>query len=403
MSEKIRVGTYFYPNEPSCPVRTERAGGKQVESEPYLARWARPLFPGHDQPRSYCLGNAEWTDWDDSEAKTAKRHVELAQEAGFDFFIVDSYLGIRNGMRVQESSGFLSQLSDMEPQYLGQLHFGMMCCFRAPRTIMAIKPGDTERNRGFDASIETARFIVDQGVSNYWKHPNYLMVNGQPYVSFFLPGTGATDEQSETFRRFFEELKQYSLSHYQIEPYVVGVVSHKSPVADAPALERMGVNAITGYSNILNFPQTDPVVAHAPLIDARVLEWERIGEMLGVPVQPTAQIGLDTSPRCEYTDEEGKPFLPTQQEQLRPFIGKYPHSSIVTGSTAETYGNMLVKLSDVVRKSKARGEEKIITINAWNEMSEGSCMLPRVRDNELDWSYITMSRTLLSALAQQEK
>ena len=402
MSEKIRVGTYFYPNEPLCPVRTARAGGRRVESEPYLARKAKPLFPGHDQPRSYCLGTAEWTDWDDSDEKTTQRHVELAQEAKFDFFIVDSYLGIRNGIKVQESSGFLSHLVKMKPQNLGELHFGMMCCFRAPRTIMAIQPGDTEKNRGFDVSIETAHFIIDQCASNYWQHPNYLMVNSQPYISFFLPGTGATDEQSETFRRFFEELREYSFRHYQVEPYVVGIVSHKSPVADAPALERLGVNAISGYSNILNFPQIDPVVEHLPLIDARVLEWKCMGDSLGIPVQPTAQIGLDTSPRCEYTDEEGKPFHPTQQEHLRPFIGKYPHSSVVTGSTAQTYGSMLVKLSDVVTDSKARGEEKIITVNAWNEMSEGSCMLPRVRDNELDWTYISMSRALLTALAQQE-
>lgn len=159
MSKEIRVGSYFYPNEPSCPIRTERAGGKRVESEPLLARRSIPLFPGHDQPRTYCLGDASWVDWDDSENSVAKRHVELAQEAGFNFFIVDSYLGIRNGRQIHESNGFLSRMSEMCTKDLGGLHFGMMCCFRAPRTIMTIKPGDSEQNRGFDVSIDTAPIL----------------------------------------------------------------------------------------------------------------------------------------------------------------------------------------------------------------------------------------------------
>jgi len=127
MNEQIRVGAYFYPNEPSCPVRTERAGGKRVESEPVLARQAEPLFSGHDQPRSYCLGDIRWTDWDDSDVNVAAKQVELAQEASLNFFVIDSYLGIRDKLPVQESSGFISRLSEMRSEQLGKLNFAMMC------------------------------------------------------------------------------------------------------------------------------------------------------------------------------------------------------------------------------------------------------------------------------------
>lgn len=399
MNETVRIGAYFYPNEPSCPIRTERNKGQRVESEPVLARNARSLFPGHDQPRAYCLGDKNWTDWDDSERLTAERQIDLGNEARLNFFIVDSYLGIRNGKAMQESGGFLSQIASLPSSRIGNLEFGMMCCFRAPRTIMAIMPGDLETNRGFDASLETAQFIADHSARNYWQHPNYLKVNERPYMSFFVPGTGATKEKSDDFRRFFQELKQRSHSQYGVEPYIVAVLSHRSPVADAPALESIGVDAVAGYSNLLNFPQVVPVVEHAALIDARVAEWKKISESVKIAVEPTAMIGLDTSPRCQYTDAEGKPFLPTSMGQLKPFIGQYPHSSIVTGSTLETFEIMLCKLVELVNSSSISDREKIVTVNAWNEMTEGSCMLPRIRDGYVDFSYINLCKRIISELS----
>lgn len=396
ISEKIKVGAYFYPNEPSCPVRTKRAGGIQVESEPVLVRQTKQLFPGHDQPRSYCLGDLNLTDWDDSNNKTTEKHVNLAQEACLDFFVVDSYLGIRSGKRVNESDGFISQMSKLTTLQLGNLHFGMMCCFKAPRTIMSIRPGKLEANREFDVSIDTARYIADYSATKYWEHPNYLRVNGRPYVSFFLPGTGAVDENSGDFANFFDELKNYSYREYKDVPYVVGIVSHRSPVADAIAIEKIGVDAISGYSNILNFPQLEPVVDHSSLIEPRTKEWEKISEVVNIPVEPTAQVGLDATPRCQYIDSDGKQFQPISIDQLRPFINQYPHSMIVTGSTSKTFEILLDNLLKLTGKMQIPNEEKLITVNAWNEMSEGSCMLPRIYGDNIDFSYIDSCRTMLN-------
>lgn len=395
INEKVRTGAYFYPNEPLCPSRMERAGGHSVASEPVLARRARSLFPGHDQPRDYCLGNRSLTDWDDSKPNVAQRHVELAQEAGLDFFIVDSYMGIRDGKKVQESGGFLSQISNLSPAQLGELSFGMMCCFRGPRTIFTISPGDLEKNREFDHSPETARYIVQQSAENYWDRPNYLRVGGRPYISFFVPGTGAAAEHSNDFRIFFDELKQYSWEKYGIDPYLVAVVSHKSPVQDASVLTKLGIDAVVGYSNILTFPQIEPVVNYNSLVDSRIEEWKHITNSVDKAVEPTAMVGLDASPRCVFTDSEGVALQPTTIEQLRPFIGRYPHSSIVIESSPESFITMLKKLIQLVANLPISDEEKIVTINAWNEMTEGSCMLPRIREDVVDWSYIYQTRSYL--------
>jgi len=230
--------------------------------------------------------------------QTIERHVDLAQEACLDFFIIDTYMGIRNGAKIHESAGFISGLSRLSSSRMRNLYFGMMYCFKAPRTIMAIRPGNLEANREFDFSLDTARFIVDCSVRKYWCHANFLMVNGRPYISFFLPGTGVTSERFDALKAFFSEIRQYSLNKYKIEPYIVGVVSHRSPVADALVLEKIGVDAISGYSNILNFPQVEPVVKHVSLINARLKEWKKISSLVKIPVEPTVQVGLDTTPRC---------------------------------------------------------------------------------------------------------
>lgn len=396
MVRETRVGAYFYPNEPSCPVRTERAGGIRVESEPVIARNTEPLFDGHDQPRSYCLGEKHLDDWDDSEKSAVAKHVDLAHDANLDFFIVDSYVGVRKGKKVSESDGFVNAFSELPISKLKKLQFGMMYCFKAPRADMKISPGKLEINRDFEISLETAKYIVDYSASRYWTHSNFLSVKNKPYISFFLPGTGATSEKSADFELFFEQIKTYSMKKYKVEPYVVGVVSHKSPVYDARKLEGIGVDAVTGYSNILTYPRSEPVVDYSALAGARINDWLTIIESVDVPVEPTVQVGLDVTPRCLYLDKSGKPFKPTSIDQLKPFIGLYPHSMIVTGSTAEHFGHMLQKLVKITEESKTSVEEKIVTINAWNEMSEGSCMLPRIFADGIDFSYINACKSILS-------
>jgi len=112
-------------------------------------------------------------------------------------------------------------------------------------------------------------------------------------------------------------------------------------------------------------------------------------------VEPTAQVGLDATPRCQYIDSKGKQFQPTSIDQLRPFINQYPHSMIVTESTSETFTVLLDSLLKLTNDMQIPDNEKLITINAWNEMSEGSCMLPRIYGDTVDFSFINSCRKLL--------
>ncbi len=396
MLNEIRVGAYFYPNEPNCPVRVSRANGKHVESEPVLGRLTKPLFPGHDQPRSYCLGDPAILDWDDAKPEIAKRHIKIAQQANLDFFVVDAYIGVRQGQNIHESDGFLTQVVNLSAADLGYFNFGMMYCFKAPRTVMSIKPGHLEPNRELDISTSSARFIVEYCSESLWKHPNYLKIGDRPYISFFLPGTGATTKNGPEVKNMFDEIRRLSRNGHGIDPYIVGIVSHRTPLQDAPIIAGLGVDAISGYSNILDFPQMDPVVKHAGLIANRLNEWQKMSMSVEIPVEPTVQVGLDISPRCQYVTPEGEPFTPQSIDELRSFIDLYPHSMIVTGSDAQCFEDMLDKTVKLVSSLEIPDSEKIITINAWNEITEGSCMLPRVRDGIVDSTVLESCHRILS-------
>lgn len=396
MIKDIKVGAYFYPNEPNCPVRISRANGKPIGSEPVLGRQTKPLFPGHDQPRSYCLGDPAILDWDDADRDTAKKHIEIARQSNLDFFVVDAYMGVRQGQNIHESDGFLSQVASLSPAELGNFNFGMMYCFKAPRTIMAIKPRQLEPNRELDISTSSAQFIVEHCSESLWKHPNYLKIGDRPYISFFLPGTGATTKNGAEVKNIFDEIRRLSKDEHDIDPYMVGIVSHRNPLRDAPIIAGLGVDAISGYSNILDFPQKDPVVKHADLIANRLKEWQEMSRNVEIPVEPTVQVGLDTTPRCQYATPDGDPFTPQSIDELRGFIDLYPHSMIVTNSDAQCFEEMLGKTEEIVSSFNIPESEKIITINAWNEITEGSCMLPRIREGIVDSTVLESCHRLLS-------
>lgn len=395
MTERPKIGAYFYPNEPSDPIRKLRAGGRSIPSEFALAENAKPLFPGHDQPKRYCLGDKDITDWNDSDEKTTRMHLELAHEAGIDYFTIDTYLGIRGGMKIQESAGFLKNISKLRSGEMGNLSFAIMCCLRAPRALLPVFPGQEEKNRAFEVSQDTAQYIIDTAVSNYWNHSNYLTIHGRPYLSVFTPGEHAFTHKAFQFTVFMQELKYYAWEKYGIEPYLAGIVSHSDPVRDAEVLKKFGVDAIAGYANLIRFSGQSPVVMdYTSLIQDRMAEWKAISHQVSLPVIPSAVSGLDASPRCIYTRENGKPYEPSNVNELARFAGIYPHTPIVTNSSPEAFSGMLMEAMKVVTGEVTDNPVKMVNILGWNEASEGGCVLPRIRDNEIDWSYINVIKSV---------
>ena len=99
MKTNIPTYAYFYPLSTRCAERNRRASelGVELPDETLLCQQAEPMYPGHQQPQKYCLGDPSINTWDDADTDSMRRQIELASNNGLDGFIFDIFIGNRGG------------------------------------------------------------------------------------------------------------------------------------------------------------------------------------------------------------------------------------------------------------------------------------------------------------------
>lgn len=93
---KTPVLTLFFPHnhqDPNMLKRAKKMGISSLTDETHLVTTAKPLFPGHDQPKTYCIDHeGKITRWSDAKKSAIARQIEMAQEFGINGFIIDAYV-----------------------------------------------------------------------------------------------------------------------------------------------------------------------------------------------------------------------------------------------------------------------------------------------------------------------
>jgi hypothetical protein len=91
-----------------------------------------------------------------------------------------------------------------------------------------------------------------------------------------------------------------------------------------------------------------------------VEHWYQAAAEFGVPYYPNVTMGWDSSPRCHQSD---------------PFENRgYPFMSTMTGNTPEMFRMALDRGKRFLDGEQDR--QKTLTINCWNEWTEGSYLEP---------------------------
>ncbi len=372
------VYPYFYPLTPSCPVRNQRAieSGYEVVDETFLAQEARPLYPGHKQPIIHCLGDVAIKNWDDMNISSVEKQNELALDYGVDGFIFDSFLGIKNGKRYHEMGGVLDN-TWLRSQSSRALRFGTMAILASPRIALPVSnvDGYREASRDYDISRATIRAIVDHAAGTYWEKENHMTVKNRPYISMFiaLNRLPAYDDDLTVYETF-EYLKEYSVKSYGIDPYLLAVAQGADQAVPAAA---HGADAVSSYALLPDFSKNAaPVQGHSLLLEQRIEDWHAISNVLNVPYVPPAVVGWDASPRG------------VNGVSLNEVAGIYPFTPIVEGSTSSLFDKMLAAQDSFTQKH-VPADERYIPINAWNEITEGSALLPRIsEDGTMDTNFL---------------
>ena len=358
--KRLEVLAYYFPQYHRDPLNDTLHGPGWTEWD--LLRAAKPRYPGHAQPKV-----PAWGEFDESDPAWAAREIDLAANYGITGFIYDWYW--YNGKPFLEGGleqGFL-QAPNRE-----RLKFALMWANHDwvhlfPATPdgqrPVLMPGATDR-ASFDQQVE---YLLE----HYFHQPNYLTLEGAPYFSIyelgtFIAGMGGLEPAREALEHFRARVKAAGFPDLHLNAVVWGVSVLPSEVKlenTEEVVRSLGFSSLTSYvwvhhyaPNTAGFPQG----SYRDAAQQNYAVWEEYGPRFGLPYHPNVSMGWDSSPR-------------TQQDAPYAQHG-YPWHAVLEGNTPEAFGEALEQAKAFMERSSMA--QPILTLNAWNEWTEGSYLLP---------------------------
>jgi hypothetical protein len=335
------VACYYFPN-----------WGPKGESEWGVLQAAKPKFEGHIQPKVPL-----WGYQNEQDPAVMAQKIDAAADSGIDSFIFDWYwydTGSKFGKALE--NGFLKAPNN------NRIKFAVMWCNHddGPN-----HPGAVAR-----ATFET---ITDYVIKNYFTHPSYWKIDGCPYFSiyqfFSLVETfgGSIPETTAALERFRQKTKAAGFPDLHLNVVCWGV-RPEGLLTRNPGLQ---VDSLTSYVWVHHISVPDfPATQYQILADAYFQTLYNGGAGNGlqqpainfsVPYHPNVTMGWDPSPRCDQS-------APWTQDK------PYPYGAVLVGNTPQAFKNALLQAVKFVDASPHK--QKIITIDAWNEWTEGSYLEP---------------------------
>ena len=356
---RYEVAAYYFGNYHVDP-RNELAHGPGW-TEWNLVKDAKPRFAGHAQPKAPLWGYG-----DESDPKVFERKIDAAADHGLTAFIFDWYW-YDDGPFLERAleKGFLAAANR------DRLKFAIMWANHNWTDIHPAKLSSTPQLQ-FPGKVtpETFHRITDHAIEKYFAQPNYWKIDGCPYFSIyelgrFLENFGSLGAAAKEVAGFRERVKQAGFPDLHFNAILWGeqiLPGQTKQIPDLkPFLSELGVDSIGSYVWIHHTQfRGFPVVPYKDI--AAQYERYRATAALnaGKPYIPNVTVGWDSSPRACQTDT---------------FIAKgYPFTAVIEGNTPEQFGKYLQSAKEFVNASPAGS--RIITVNSWNEWTEGSYLEP---------------------------
>jgi hypothetical protein len=372
---EYEVAAYYFPNYHADP-RNEAVHGKGW-SEWDLVRAARPRFRGHQQPKVPAQGYQ-----DESDPRVFAEKISLAARHGISAFIFDWYF--------YDDGPFLERALDagyLRADNKSQLKFALMWANHDWTDIHPAKLAGPSPvlHRG---AVTPATFerMTDHVIDRYFQEPSYWKIDGEPYFSVYdvgrlIDGFGGIEATATALWRFKEKVRRAGLPglHLNAVAFGINLLSGESRLAAEAPLARLGIDSVTSYTwlhdqRLVGFPAApyQKLAAGAPNV------WKTLSRKYGVPYHPNVTMGWDPSPRTTASDPlvKGAP---------------YPFTAIAFGNEPDRFRAALVQARSFL--SRRRGN-KILTINAWNEWTEGSYLEP---DTDHGLAYLKAVRQVFKA------
>ncbi len=340
MNNKPEIAVYYFPNYHQD--RRNKLAHGEGWNEWVLMKEAKPRFKGHQQPKVPLWGYE-----DESDPTVMRRKINAASESGIDAFIFDWYF-YEDGLFLERAleEGF------MPVEKGSKLKFALMWANHDwvdihPRT-NGVKPELLYPGRLSDAAYER---MCDYVIEKYFHHPAYWKLDGCPYFSVYDLHRFGDLSRLELFRQKtraagFPDLHLNMV--YWGKPILPG---EGGPVPFDAIIRQRHFDSITSYvwvhhSRLDQFP----VSSYSKARDEYFAFYRELNARCPIPFYPNVTMGWDNSPRTN---------------QNTPFTPEY-------GATMYGSPDEFRQALDIAGKFTPR----IITINAWNEWTEGSYLEP---------------------------
>jgi len=346
----VRVAAYVYPGWHPIPERDASFHPGFTEWE--LVAGCRPRFAGHAQPRVPLLG-----EYDDRDPAEVGRRVRLARAHGVDAFVYGFFWC--RGKRVFQDALDLGYLGAPEGR---EAPFAVMWANRMPRRVLPVRRADRPviaGSRRVPSDVDDFVDLVAYLAERYFARPNYLTVEGAPYLSifdstFFVNELGP-EGAAEAIRRARAWLRRRGFPGL----HLAAIDPSRRVIGD---VRRIGFDSVTHYVLLPEW-RGELLQDYAACAERRAAEWPGYARRSGLPYMASVAPGWDASPRAADFGAE------------RP--RKYPWSPVVTGERPDRFRAALRRA--VAFTADHGAPDPLVFVASLNEWSEGHYLEPDAR------------------------
>ena len=353
-----QIGVYYFGNYHVDPRNEAVHGPGWTEWE--LVKQARPRFPGHQQPKVPLWGYE-----DEADPVAMARKIAAAADHAITHFIFDWYW-YNDGPFLNRAleQGFLHAANN------DRLKFTLMWANhdwvdihpqKRSSPCPLLYPGPVTR--------QTFNTVADYVIETYFRHPSYWKLKGCPVFSFYelmtlMRGLGGVEATRDALESFRAKTRQAGFPDLHLNAVVWGVqiLPTEQTITDpAHLLAALGFDSVTSYVWIHHVRMPSfPLTPYDDVREEAAAHWERARNQYGLPYHPNVTMGWDSSPRTVQSDvftNSGYPFTP-----------------ILAGNTPARFEVALHQAKAFLDRDAQ--QPKILTVNAWNEWTEGSYLEP---------------------------
>jgi hypothetical protein len=352
------VASYYFGNyHPGDPRNAKTKGPDWSEWE--LVKAARPRFHGHQQPKVPLWGYT-----DESDPNVMEQKIDAAADHGIDAFIFDWYY--------YDDGPYLDRPIDLgylKARNNARLKFAFMWANHDWEEIQPYRRG-TPRTLLYPGEVTPENFekICGHVIRDYFTHPSYWKIDGKPYFSFYdltklLKNFGSVETTRAALDRFRAKTKAAGLPGLHLNAVVWGtpiLPAERTPADPAKLVKDLGFDSVTSYVWIHHVPLPRMQTDYNEVRDNYFGYWLVAERTFGVPYFPNVTMGWDSSPRADQSQEYGN-------------FG-YPFTNTIGGNTPERFKEALAMTKR--RLLATPGGPRVVTINCWNEWTEGSYLEP---------------------------